>query len=415
MELFIELSLAIAILILAAKLGGYLSYRLGQPAVLGELLVGILLGPSIINLLNLPYFTSDQLSEVIQVLAEIGVMLLMFLAGLELHLEDLIKSGKVAALAGICGVILPLALGAGLGLVFHMEAISAIYLGLILSATSVSISAQVLMELKVLRTPVGIALLGAAVFDDILVILGLSIFTAVSTPESASDSSIVRIILEMLLFLGIASAAGWYLLPKLSRRVNRLPVSQGLIAFVVVVMLLYGWLAEELGHMAPITGAFLAGLFLARSPVKERIENGVPVLAYAFFVPVFFISVGLSANARLLVGQAFWLFLSLLVIALVGKLVGSGIGARLGGMNTRDSLRLGVGMISRGEVGLIVATVGLSNGLIDETIFAAVIGVVLATTIMTPLFLRMLYREKTTKGNNSLHPEQQLTKNEEEG
>ncbi len=155
---------------------------------------------------------------------------------------------------------------------------------------------------------------------------------------------------------------GWFLLPKLSRRVNRLPVSQGLIAFVFVVILLYGWLAEVLGHMAPITGAFLAGLFLARSPVKERIESGIPILAYAVFVPVFFISVGLSANARLLVGQAFWLFLIMLVIVVAAKLVGAGLGARLGGMNTRDSLRLGVGMISRGEVGLIVATVGLAAG-----------------------------------------------------
>jgi Kef-type K+ transport system membrane component KefB len=394
MELFLELALVMAVLILAAKMGGYLSYRLGQPAVLGELLVGILLGPSVFNMLNWSYFTSDQLSAIIQILAEIGVMLLMFLAGLELHLEDLLKSGKVAALAGVFGVVLPLVLGAGLGLLFHMEVTSAIFLGLILSATSVSISAQVLMELKVLRTPVGIALLGAAVFDDILVILGLSIFTALSTPETGSGTTVVRILVEMLLFLGIAIAVGWFLLPKLSRRVNRLPVSQGLIAFVFVVMLLYGWLAEELGHMAPITGAFLAGLFLARSPVKERIESGMPILAYAVFVPVFFISVGLSANARLLVGGAFWLFVSLLVVAVIGKLAGAGFGAKLGGMNNQDSLRLGVGMVSRGEVGLIVATVGLTGGLIDETVYAAVIGVVLATTLVTPILLRMLYKSK---------------------
>jgi Kef-type K+ transport system membrane component KefB len=394
MELFIELALAMAVLILAAKMGGYLSYRLGQPAVLGELLVGILLGPSVFNLLNWSYFTHDQLSEIIQILAEIGVMLLMFLAGLELHLEDLLKSGKVAALAGVFGVVLPLVLGAGMGLVFHMEVTSAIFLGLILSATSVSISAQVLMELKVLRTPVGIALLGAAVFDDILVILGLSIFTALSTSETGSGTTVVRILVEMLLFLGIAIAVGWFLLPKLSRRVNRLPVSQGLIAFVFVVMLLYGWLAGELGHMAPITGAFLAGLFLARSPVKERIESGMPILAYAVFVPVFFISVGLSANARLLVGGAFWLFLSLFVVAFIGKLAGAGLGAKLGGMDNQDSLRLGVGMVSRGEVGLIVATVGLTGGLIDETAYAAVIGVVLATTLVTPILLRMLYKPK---------------------
>jgi Kef-type K+ transport system membrane component KefB len=395
MELFLELALALAILILAAKAGGYLSYRLGQPSVLGELLVGIVLGPTILNLLNWPYFSQEQLDEVIQLLAELGVMLLMFIAGLELHIKDLVKSGRVAALSGILGVVAPLLLGAGLGLLFGLEAEKALFLGLILSATSVSISAQTLMELKVLRSKVGMALLGAAVFDDILVILSLSIFFALGSGEGTSGlGEVVRILLEMALYLGLVIAIGWFVLPRLSRIVDRLSISQGLIAFVFVVMLLFGWLAEVLGHMAPITGAFLAGLFLGRSPVKERIETGIPVLAYAVFVPVFFINVGLASNVRLLVGETFWLFLAMLIVAVIGKVAGSGAGALMGKMSPMDSLRLGVGMISRGEVGLIVASVGLTAGLLSQDVFAAVVGVVLATTLITPPLLRMLYRTK---------------------
>ena len=232
---FLQLAMALALIITAAKLGGYLSFRIGQPAVLGELIVGIILGPSVLDLLSMPYFTDQHLPEVIHQMAEMGVLLLMFLAGLELHLSDLLHSGKVAALAGTLGVILPLLLGTITGILFAMDIQPAIFIGLILSATSVSISAQTLMELKVLRSRVGVGLLGAAVFDDILVLLGLSIFTALTQPASGGGFvSIVWIVLKMALFLGAASAIGWWAFPKLNRRIDSLPVSQGLIAFTFV-------------------------------------------------------------------------------------------------------------------------------------------------------------------------------------
>jgi Kef-type K+ transport system membrane component KefB len=395
MELFLELALAMAVLILVAKLGGYISLKLGQPSVLGELLVGVIFGPSLVNFLHLSFFTEQDLEKVIGLLAEMGVMMLMFIAGLELHLTDLLKSGKAAILVGSLGVLFPLLISIGFGLLSDMDLNSSIFLGLILAATSVSISVQTLMELKVIRSEVGITLLGAAVFDDILVILGLSIFTAVSSSDGGSKLSQVAIILgEMIVFLIIAIGVGWFLFPKLSRRVNNLPVSQGLISFVVVVLLLFGWLSEKLGHMAPITGAFIAGIFFARSSFREKIYSGISVLAYSIFVPIFFISVGLSANIRLLVGEAFWLFLLLVIIAIVGKVLGAGIGALIGKMKSIDALRIGVGMVSRGEVGLIVAAYGLSAKLITEQTFSAVVGVVLVTTLITPFALKALYRTK---------------------
>ncbi len=389
---FLQFALALAILITAAKTGGYLSYRLGQPSVLGELLVGILLGPSLVNLLHLGYFTDEGLQEIIHMLAELGVLLLMFLAGIELHLRDLAKTGKTAALAGTLGVILPLGFGALAGLAFGMQPLAAIFLGLVLAATSVSISAQTLMELGVLRSRVGVSLLGAAVFDDILVVLILSIFTALTGPDSSGLGQALWIALRMGLFLGLATLAGLVILPRASRRVNSLPVSQGLTAFTMVTILLYGWMAEEFGAMAAITGAFLAGLLFARSPVRERIQGGISGLAYGLFVPVFFINVGLTANMRELANGVFGLFVVLSLVAVLGKIIGAGLGGLIGGLEKREALQLGVGMVSRGEVGLIVASVGVTQRLIDHSVFSALVGVIILSTLLTPPMLRSVFR-----------------------
>jgi Kef-type K+ transport system membrane component KefB len=392
---FLQLAMALVLLITAAKLGGYISYRLGQPSVLGELLVGIVIGPSVLNVLHLDYFSDSHLHETIAHLAEIGVLLLMFLAGLDLHINDLMQSRKVSSLAGTLGVIFPLLFGLGLGLAFGMDVQPALFLGLVLSATSVSISAQTLMELGVLRSRVGISLLGAAVFDDILVVLGLSIFIALAGEGTGSSIlGVVLIFLRMVLYIVGAYALGVWLLPRLSGIVEKLSISKGLIAFALVATLIYAWSAEFLGNMAAITGAFLAGLALARSRVKERVEAGISTLAYAFFVPIFFVNIGLSANARQIDAQIFWLFFAMVLVAILGKIIGAGLGAFMGGFNRLEALQIGVGMMSRGEVGLIVASVGVSNALISTELFSAIVGVVIITTLLTPPGLRQLFRKR---------------------
>ncbi|HWQ84901.1 MAG TPA: cation:proton antiporter [Anaerolineales bacterium] len=390
MSNFLQLALALAGIIALAKIGGLISIRLGQPSVLGELIVGILLGPTLIDFLHLPLFTSSHLSETIHELAEIGVLLLMFIAGLDLHLEDLTRSFKVSALAGTLGVILPLALGAGLGTLFNMNGQEAFFIGLILAATSVSISAQTLMELKMLRTRVGTSLLGAAVFDDILVILGISIFIAVTSSEP-NFLDILWIVVRMALFLGIGTILGMKLLPRLSQRVAGRDIAQGVVSFTFIIVLIYGIAAETLGGMAAITGAFIAGLALTRSPVRERIRNGTSVLAYGVFVPIFFVNVGLAVDARQLFGPVFWLFIGMTVVAVIGKVVGAGAGALWGGLNRMEALQIGVGMMSRGEVGLIVASIGVTQGLVSENTLVAIVGVVIITTLLTPPLLRSLF------------------------
>ena len=398
MTSFLQLAFSLAILIALAKAGGYLSLRLGQPAVLGELVVGILLGPSLINFLDLSIFSDPHLVEVIRDIAEIGVLLLMFMAGLELHINDLARTRRVAALAGTLGVILPILLGIVLGWVYAMNRSEGIYIGLILAATSVSISAQTLMELKVLRSRIGIAMLGAAVLDDILVVLGMAVFTAVIVPAPHSGLlAVLTVLARMALFLAVGLGLGVFILPKWSSRVARLPISQGVVSFAFVILLLYAFAAEALGGMAAISGAFLAGLVLGRSPVRERMLNGISSLSYGIFVPIFFVNVGLSANIRTLFGAAFWLFVGMVVLAIAGKVIGAGLGAYLSGFNRREALQLGVGMMSRGEVGLIVASVGITRGWINQETFAAVVGVVVVTTLITPPLLRWLFQYQQQK------------------
>jgi Kef-type K+ transport system membrane component KefB len=281
---------------------------------------------------------------------------------------------------------------------------------LILGATSVSISAQTLMELKVLRTRVGLGLLGAAVFDDVLVILLLSTVLAVFS-GGGDLVSILLIFLRILLYLGGSVAFGFWALPWISRKISSLAISQASLSLALVVLFLYGLTAELVGGMAAITGAFLAGLMFARTAEKERIERGVRALAYGLFVPVFFISIGLEINLREFNPESLLLLLTIVVIGVAGKILGSGLGALLGGFSRLESLQLGAGMVSRGEVGLIVAAIGMQEGYVKPAEFSAVIGMVIITTLITPPLLRSLFARKQPAGPSenkpsSHHPEE---------
>ena len=393
MSSFLQLVLLLSILLLAAKSAGYISVKFGQPSVLGELVVGIILGPTLLDILHWPVFSEHILGEIVEHLAEIGVLLLMFIAGLELHLSELAHNSKVSAYAGILGVIFPVSLGylVGTGLGFTSQ--EAIFFGLIMGATSVSISAQTLMELKVLRSRVGLGLLGAAVFDDILVILFFSTFLAIVSGQQGL-AAIGILFIRMVIFLAISVLFGLRILPLIVRKVSTLPISQGVLALALVVMFVYGLTAELVGNLAAITGTFLAGLMFARSPEKERLERGINSLTYGFFVPIFFVGIGLSVNARQLNASVLWLLIGITVGGILGKLVGAGLGARLANFSWRESVQIGAGMVSRGEVGLILAAVGMEYKIIGEAEFSAVIGMVVITTLITPLMLRALFTVK---------------------
>ena len=391
MNNFLQFLLALIVIITVTKVGGYLSVRLKQPAVVGELLAGITLGPTILNIMQWGVFSDQHLGEFISHIGEFGVILLMLLAGMHLHLDDLIDSSKIAGLAGTLGVIFPLMMGWGICVLFGIPTRTAAFIGLILAATSVSISAQTLMELGILRSKVGIAMMGAAVIDDVLVLLGLSIFTALTgSQDTAGIVEILTILVQMIGFFIISIAVGILLIPRLTNWIDNLRINQGIYIYTLVVALVYAWTAEIIGGIAAITGAFLAGLFLSRTVQSDRIVKGISTMAYSLFVPVFFANIGLQANARNITGDLIWITSAIIVVAIISKLIGCTLGARLGGMNVQESLQVGAGMISRGEVGLIVATLGLTHGIINQEIFSITVVTVIVVTLVTPIILHRL-------------------------
>jgi Kef-type K+ transport system membrane component KefB len=393
MSTILQFLLILTIIIFAAKAAGYISTRLGQPAVLGELLAGVFLGPSVLNLMNAGFVSDPEaMLATVRKLAELGVVLLMFMAGLEVNLGDMLKVGKVAAFGGISGVVVPVLMGGGLALAFNYSWEKALFIGIILAATSVSISAQTLLELGKLRTKEGIGLLGAAVLDDVLVVLVLSLFLALATSGGGGITDVLLVIVKMVLFFVVTSFLGVKVLPWLLNQVRKLPISEGLTAFTIVVVMLTAWSAEFLGGVAMIVGAFLAGALIGRTQVKHELEEKFHVIIYSFFVPIFFASIGLILNLWEIEGNAWFFAIGVSIVAIISKIVGCGIGARLGGFNNGESFRLGLGMVSRGEVGLIVASVGVTAGIITNQVYAAAVVMVLITTLFTPFALKLAFR-----------------------
>jgi Kef-type K+ transport system membrane component KefB len=396
----LQLLLLLALIIAAAKLAGALANRIGQPAVFGEILVGLLLGPTLLNMLGWPLFAPPApevepgagLLAAVRDFAEIGVLLLMFVAGLETDVDELRRVGRVAFWSAFGGVALPMAGGVATAAAFGLPIFwEGLFIGTILTATSVSISAQTLIELGALRTREGSTILGAAVIDDVMGIIVLSLVVAFAkAADTGVDAlAVVLVGVRVAVFFAAGVFAGRWFTPLL-RWATRLEVSQALLAAVLIVAFVYAWAAEYLGSVAAITGAYLAGVLVAQTPFKGQVDRGIHPLTYSMFVPIFFISIGLQANGRELGARAMFTVV-LVVVAIAAKALGCGVFARLFGFSTGESIRVGVGMISRGEVGLIAAGYGLANGIIGRDVFSASVIMVLATTMVTPPLLRLTF------------------------
>lgn len=395
------LLLAMAVLILAARVAGSLARSLNQPRVLGELIVGVILGPSLLDLLHTPSFglSVAPIEETIRHLADFGVLLLMFSIGLELHLAELRMVGKVAGFAGVAGALLPVILTFSTLLLFGYGWPVALFAGVTFAATSVSISAQVLLELGILRTKVGNALLASALVDDVIAILLVSLAVALIQPPGADQQiGLLAVLVRMIAYLLIAFLIAWYALPPLINWIHTHPDfahSFGVPAVAIVCAFLFGWTAEHFGGVAAITGAFIAGVGLSRSheTIKRQISIAVSNLCYAFLVPVFFVHIGLQIDLHTFPLSAIPLAAVLLVIAIASKIIGGLWGARQGGFTEEESLQLGICMIARGEVGLIIATLGLMAGVFspEEPLFATLFLIILITTVLTPSLVRRIF------------------------
>ena len=396
----LQVLLLLALAVAAAKLAGTLATRIGQPSVFGEILVGLLLGPTVLDILAWPVFLPadsasglpTSLAALMRDLSDLGVLLLMFVAGLETDLGEMRRVGQVAFWSATGGVLLPLIGGAATAVAFGFPLYwDGIFIGTILTATSVSISAQTLLEIGAFRSREGATILGAAVIDDVMGIVLLSVVVALAKASAAGvdPMEIGRVALRLVVFFGLALAAAPGLRAVLAWA-SRLPVSQAMLSAAVVIAMFYAWAAEYVGQVAAITGAYIAGVLIAQTEFKKEIDGGVHPLAYSIFVPVFFIGIGLQANGREL-GDRGLFTVALVLVAIVAKAAGCALFAKWCGFTPRQSLRVGVGMISRGEVGLIVAGYGLSNGLIGIDVFSASVIVVLVTTMVTPPLLRLVF------------------------
>jgi len=405
---FIPLMLALGVILLASRAGGAIARLLNQPRVLGQLIVGLILGPTVLDMLHWGILQGVDLQGTIKEFAELGVLLLMFNIGLEVHLSELAKVGKVAVFAGVLGVVVPIALTAVVLLPAGYDMIPAFFAGVTLAATSVSISAQVLLELGYLHTKEGNALLATALIDDVLAILAVSLTLVLAGAGagggSGDISELLLIIVQMAGYIVVAFLLAWYVLPRIMHWIQGRPqLSQayGIPIFALVSALLFGWSAEYLGGVAAITGAFIAGVGLSQlGPVmKHDIEQTMSHLAYVFLVPIFFVDVGLETDLSAFPLDALPFMLVLLLMAVISKVLGAGFGARAGGFNLRESLRVGVCMISRGEVGLIIISIGLTSGILDggSELYASLFMVILLTTVLTPPMVRWVFQGNSEK------------------
>jgi Kef-type K+ transport system membrane component KefB len=370
--------IVLACILIAAKIAGFISQKLGIPAVLGQLAIGIIVGPSILGWLH-P-------EPLINSLASLGVILLMFIAGLETDMVQMRRVGVAASVSACLGVVLPFVAGSVLTYISGYSLPTSLFVGTLLTATSVSISAQTLKELGKLRTKEGTTILGAAVIDDVLGLIVLSLILAFTLGQNPLWS-----ILKMVLYFPIAYLLGHYGFPLLSRWLPRLLALEVRIGFVLALVLLYSWSAQELGSVAAITGAYTAGILVNRTEMREWVHDGLSKIGYAFFIPIFFVYVGIEANFHGVSFLSPLFLLSFTGIALITKVIGCGGGAFLCRFRPIEALTVGVGMISRGEVALITATIGLQAGLINNSLFSVVVLITLITTLVTPVLLKLIY------------------------
>ena len=369
--------LALIAILIAAKAFGEIAERLGQPAVLGELAGGVLVGVSGFHLV-------DPHDVTIHLLSELGVILLLFLIGLETDIKKLIQVGGSATAVAIVGVLLPLAGGIAIGQFLGYRIMVSVFLGAALTATSVGITARVLSDLGHLKDDESQVILGAAVVDDII---GLVLLTLVGTLAAGGELTFLgvgRIVLVAFGFVILAILIGSQLAPLLIRIINRIEVKRGLFVSSLLFALLLAYIAHEVGS-AIIIGSFAAGLVLARTHHGKEIEREVHDIAQ-FFIPIFFVVVGAAVDVKSLTREYLLIGLALTVVGIFGKLAAGYVAWRKGLRRTV----IGVGMIPRGEVGLIFAQIGLSTKLLSPGLYSAVALMVMLTTFITPPLLRRL-------------------------
>ena len=383
--------ISIALILLSTKVLGLFSKVVRLPQVVGALLAGIILGPACLGIVH----STEMLSN----LSEIGVIVLMFAAGLETDIDELKRSGKASFLIALIGVLVPLAGGAAVAYFFNDSTdsnvmLQNIFIGIILTATSVSITVETLKEMGKLSTRAGNAILGAAIIDDILGIIALTVVISMAD-ESVNIGIVLLKILGFFAFTFVAAVGYHYAFKKWTDNSAVKLRRYVVISFVFCLVLAY--CAEVFFGVADITGAFFAGLALSGTKKSEYISKRFDTLSYLLLSPIFFAGIGLKVELPTMNGEIILFTVLLCVVAALTKVIGCGLGAKICKYTSKESLQIGVGMISRGEVALIVANKGEAVGLMSDKFFAPVIIMVVFTTVVTPVLLKLVFKDKTSE------------------
>ena len=383
--------LDLALILVSTKLLGIVTKRFAMPQVVGALVAGLIFGPAFLGLLQETAFI-DQV-------AELGVIVLMFTAGLETDIHELKKSGGSAFVIALCGVLAPLAGGFLLASAFNRGAehlLENVFIGIILTATSVSITVETLREMGKLSTKSGNAILGAALIDDILGIVALTLITSLAD-ESVN---IVTVLLKIVAFFVVALVLGVFLhklIEKVTGGAGRDRKRYAILAFAMCLFFSYG--AEQFFGVADITGAYIAGLIISNTSRATYVAAKCETISYMFFSPVFFASIGAKVALPEMHSSIVLFSLFLIVVAVITKVIGCGLGAKLCRYSGKECVQIGVGMICRGEVALIVTTKGISLGMLQSEYVAPVILMVVTSTICTPILLKLVYRGRKEYGD----------------
>ena len=390
MESF-DFLLFLAIILISTKVCGLFTRKINMPQVVGALVAGVILGPSVLNLIQME---SD--GNFLAYMAEIGVILLMFCAGLETDLTELKENGVASFVVAVCGVLLPLLGGfVSYALYFHVdvsdfrECMKAVFVGVVLTATSVSITVETLRELGHLKGKVGATILGAAIIDDILGIIVLTVVTSLED-TSVNPATVLGKIALYFVVIGVL----WFILSKAKGWIEKKDHLRRTAILSLAFCFLMAYASEQFFGIADITGAYFAGLMLCSMKIESYVERRVSIPSYLIFSPVFFASIGMKTNLDGLNGSLILFSLILLAIAILTKVLGCSLGAKLCKYTTKESLQIGVGMISRGEVALIVAQKGYQAGMLNDDLFAPIVLVVIVTTLITPILLGMVFKDK---------------------
>lgn len=392
---FSSVLLYLAIFLMAAKLGALLAAKLKQPGVFGELLVGILIGPSIAGWiskqLGLPPLVepASDAGAFIGVFADIGIILLLFLAGLSIDVDQLKAAGRTATCVAISGVLMAFGLGFGVASLCGWSSLQAAFVGAVLAATSVGITVRTLMDIHQLHTRVGMTILGAAVLDDIIGIFILAALAGISL-GGFSLGGFGKLAGLVAIFLMLSIYIGFKVMPRLLMRAAKLPVEEMTLSVALAFVFLMSMFAEKV-ELAAITGAFVAGIVLSRAPVADTLTNKLSTIGYGLFIPLFFVGMGVRTDLRALWGVSI-LALGIVGVAIFDKVAGCGIGALIGGFGPHDSVRIGVGMMPRAEVALIIASFGAKAGIVTSELFSITVMVVLVTSLLSPVMIRLAFR-----------------------